>query len=818
MSDLSGRIADLSPARRELLFRRLRAGSGAAADAPIPPHPGATQPLSYAQQRLWFLDRLTPGQPTYNEAIALHLTGPLDVAAFAAALGHIVARHAVLRTRFDDTLGHPSQTVLPALDVPLAVIDLAGGPQDSEQAALARASEEARRPFRLDRPPLLRPVLYRLAAEAHVFLLVLHHIVWDGWSTGIFFQELAALYESGLTGLPPDLPKLALRYADFAAWQREQLSGGALTTLAESWRARLQGAPPVLALPSLRPASAPPGGSGKLLPVALPPELSAEILAAARRAEVTPFMLLLAAFARLLREESGVADIVVGVGVAGRTRAELEPLIGLFVNILPMRIDLADSPTTETLLRRVRDVCTDALADQELPFDLLVSTLKPPRVDGVPPLVQIVFDLQNVPQPTLGLRDLAVRPLMIDVGASRFDLTLLLWHEGDAFGGAIELASDRFDRAAVLALMDRYAGTLRDMVRGPGPAADPAARREANRRKLLAHRTERVEAAPRAERVEPAPAPTLPLRIEPVGGRDDLAAWAQDNRASIEAGLDLHGGLLFRGFAVDTAAHFEAFVRGVSAELLAENGEHVPVAGTEFVQTPVFYAPGRKLLWHNENSFNQRFPTRIAFGCMQPAEAGGETPLADSRAVLACIPRAVRDEFIAKGVMYVRHHGAGPGLDWRAVFRTDDPREVERRCGENRMTFEWLPGGRLRTRCVRPAAIRHPRTGALAWFNQAQHWHPSCLDAATRQAIAETYAPEDVPRTCCFGDGSPIADAAMAAILAAYEASEVSFAWRRGDVMLLDNVLIAHARNPYRGARRLLVALGDPLDYDMVMQ
>jgi hypothetical protein len=201
----------------------------------------------------------------------------------------------------------------------------------------------------------------------------------------------------------------------------------------------------------------------------------------------------------------------------------------------------------------------------------------------------------------------------------------------------------------------------------------------------------------------------------------------------------------------------------------------VPVAGSEFVQTPVSYAAAKKLLWHNENSFNHRFPTRIAFCCIQPAAAGGETPIADSRAVLRRIPREVREEFIAKGVMYVRNYGLGPGLDWRLVFCTQDRSAVERACRENRMELEWRPDGGLRTRCVRPAVIRHPRTGENCWFNQAQHWHIACLDEATQAAIADTFALEDVPRTCCFGDGTPIAVAAIAAILAAYETVEISF-------------------------------------------
>jgi alpha-ketoglutarate-dependent taurine dioxygenase len=308
---------------------------------------------------------------------------------------------------------------------------------------------------------------------------------------------------------------------------------------------------------------------------------------------------------------------------------------------------------------------------------------------------------------------------------------------------------------------------------------------------------------------------TLPLVVQPPGAHAsnsaelDLAEWAAASGDFLAASLQRHGAILFRGFAINSARRFERVARATCRELYDENSEHVPVGDSDFVQTPVFYAPDQKLLWHNENSFNLSWPRKILFCCHTPAASGGETPIVDSRQVHAALDPDVRRPFAERGVMYVRNYSAELGLDWRAVFRTESRAEVEERCQANDMSFEWKPGDLLRTRAVRPAVVAHPESGELSWFNQAQHWHVSCLDAATRHALRSLFAEEDLPRNCYYGDGSPIPDAAMAHILDVYARLEVSFPWQRGDVLLVDNLLTAHARNPFTGERKILVALGE---------
>jgi alpha-ketoglutarate-dependent taurine dioxygenase len=309
---------------------------------------------------------------------------------------------------------------------------------------------------------------------------------------------------------------------------------------------------------------------------------------------------------------------------------------------------------------------------------------------------------------------------------------------------------------------------------------------------------------------------SLPLVIRPVADDVVLVEWARSNREFIEAKLVEYGALLFRDFQLRPLSDFESFAQSLCTELFKDNGEHPRGRVSDSVYTPVFYPPDRKVLWHNENSFNHYWPLKIWFCCIQPSPVGGETPVADSRKVYELIAPAIREKFIEKQVMYVRNYGEGLGLDWQTVFKTKDKADVENFCSENFVEFEWKDNGGLRTRSVRPAVVKYPKTGEMCWFTQAQHWHTACLDAATRAALYSIYREEDLPRACYYGDSSIIEDSTMNAILDVYAKLEVSFPWHEGDIMMLDNLLTAHARNPFSRERKLLVAMGDMSSYEEV--
>ncbi|MEM6793449.1 MAG: TauD/TfdA family dioxygenase [Acidobacteriota bacterium] len=276
------------------------------------------------------------------------------------------------------------------------------------------------------------------------------------------------------------------------------------------------------------------------------------------------------------------------------------------------------------------------------------------------------------------------------------------------------------------------------------------------------------------------------------------------------------GAVLLRGFPLDSIPQFERVAGSALREVFTENGEHQKLDASSQVQTPVEFAADQQLLWHNENTFNRFFPTKILFGAARPAAEGGETPIVDGRRIYERMDPEMRARFEEHGVMYVRNFSPGLGLDWREVFRVSTRDELEQRCLEQGVDFEWLDGGeRLRTRSVRPAIGPHPATGEPCFFAQPQHFHPSCLDAETRESMGLLFAEEDFPRHCFFGDGTPLGDDLIEDLVSLYFELETAFPWQKGDVLVVDNVAAAHGRNPYRGERKLLVAMGDLIAYEV---
>ncbi len=429
-------------------------------------------PASYAQQRMWFLDQLEPGSPAYTIALAVRLLGGLDEAALRQALQTVVTRHESLRTTFADVDGdgRPHQVVAPRATADLPVTDLTGVPAaERESRAGALAAEAAAAPFDLARGPLLRVRLARLAAEDHVLLVSMHHIISDGWSLGVLVGELGECYRAAVRGEKPDLPELPVQYPDYAVWQREWLEGERLAEEIAHWRSRLAGAPALLELPTDRPRPAVQSFRGASVRFHWPVGLLERLRTLGRDREATLYMVLLAGFNALLARYSGGDDIVVGTPVAGRTRPELEGLIGLFVNTLALRTRLDDDPDFDTLLARVREVCLDAYSHQELPFERLVEALEPERSLSHSPLVQALFVLQNTPAQDTRWPGLRVVPLegSAQGTTAKFDLSLTL-HEGpDGIEGSLEYNRDLFDRATAERLSRHYRRLLEGVAEEP---------------------------------------------------------------------------------------------------------------------------------------------------------------------------------------------------------------------------------------------------------------------------------------------------------------------------------------------------------------
>jgi alpha-ketoglutarate-dependent taurine dioxygenase len=306
----------------------------------------------------------------------------------------------------------------------------------------------------------------------------------------------------------------------------------------------------------------------------------------------------------------------------------------------------------------------------------------------------------------------------------------------------------------------------------------------------------------------------MPLLVQPALG-DDLIAWAQAHREMIDRQLDTYGALLFRGFPLAAADDFERFVgagTGGSLEYTERSSPRSRVSGKIYTSTD--YPPEMPIFLHNEQSYNQSFPLRILFFCLVPAAQGGATPIADVRRVYRRIDPAVRRRFAREGYLYVRNFGDGLGLTWQEAFGTGDPAAVERYCAANDIAVEWKPRDRLRTRQLRRAAGLHPRTGQPVWFNHLTFFHVSTLEPQVQQVLLAELAPEDLPNNTWHADGSPIEPQVMEHLRAAYRAETLSFAWQRGDVLMLDNMLTAHARQSFTGARQVVVAMAAPCRWD----
>ncbi|WP_394829006.1 condensation domain-containing protein [Pendulispora albinea] len=471
-------------------------------------------PLSLEQERLLFLEQLAGASAGYNIAVAVFLEGPLDRAALAQSLTTIVTRHAVLRVRYPRKNGRIVPILAPP-GAPAALIfdDGAGASTgadastrtgadastrtdadaiEPEDAVLRRATEEARRPFDLERDPVLRARCYRAGPNKHLVTIVIHHVAADGWSMGILVRELSACYAAFASGRAPDLPPISVHYADFAAQQRRWLDSNALETALVYWKRQLAGAPALCELPADRARPPVRAFAGARHPFALGASDAASLQRLGATSGATLYMVLLAGFFALLHQRTGRDDLVVGTDVAGREHPEAQRLIGLFVNQLVLRANLAGDPTFRALVDRVRALSLEAYAHQRLPFGTLVEALRPPRDPSYNPLFQIMFVLENAPVPELALPDLRARTLELDDGGAPFDLSVLLTEHGGELRGVLRYDTALFDPATIAALGDDYAALLTAAGARPDLTLSELAGR------VRAHSVRRREAAARA--------------------------------------------------------------------------------------------------------------------------------------------------------------------------------------------------------------------------------------------------------------------------------------------------------------------------------
>lgn len=469
MDNLTAAINNLSPAKRELLALRLTVlNTPPARLEPIPRRPdtGSHPPVSFAQERLWFVQQIDPDTVAYNIPAAIQLSGPLDVTALERSLQEVVRRHEILRTSFKLINSAVVQVIAPSFSFALETVDLSDG-IGREERVQALVREQAAQPFQLDEGPAWRASLLHLGEEEHVLLFTMHHIICDGWSSDVLVREVTTLYDAYTHGRVSPLPELQIQYADYVVWQREWLSGEVVATQLDYWKKQLQGKVEPLELPTDRPRSSSQSFRGASQSWEFSAALSQELKALGRREGATLFMVVLAALKALLHYYSSQKQITIGAPVAHRDRAETQGLIGLFLNTLVLSTDMSGDPAFRELLQRVREVSLGAHAHQDVPLEKLMEVLQPDRKGNGQPLFQATYTLQSVALDQVKLSGLTARPLKVENETAQFDLVVNGIDSKSGLVGVFEYSTDLFDPATVGRMAENFGRILHAIVAQP---------------------------------------------------------------------------------------------------------------------------------------------------------------------------------------------------------------------------------------------------------------------------------------------------------------------------------------------------------------
>jgi len=436
--------------------------------------------------------------------------------------------------------------------------------------------------------------------------------------------------------------------------------------------------------------------------------------------------------------------------------------------------------------------------------------------------------MQNTPKLDLKLSGLISRYLPVALNeTAKYDLTLFVEQKEPWVIVTWRYKTALFEAATIDRMADRFVKLLESIVAQPEArldtfemlsetqrkqeATEQRERQESQIKKLRGIKRKAVDLSQMRDvrTTYLRPGETLPLVIEPELKELDLADWAGSNRSFIETNLQSHGSILFRGFNVASVSEFERFALAVCPELFGEYGDlpRERAGGKVYGSTP--YPADETILFHNESSHMHRWPMKIWFFCVTAAEQGGETPIIDCRKVYQLMDKGIRERFGEKKLMYVRNYTEGLDVSWERFFHTREKSEVEEYCRKASIEYEWRPGKNLRTRQVCPAVVKHPQTGELVFFNQIQLHHVSCLELAVRESLLSMMAAAELPRNVYYGDGTPIEDSVVDEIRELYQKTAVSFPWQAGDILMLNNMLTAHGRNPFVGTRKIVVAMGE---------
>ena len=783
-------------------------------------------PLSPLQEGMLFHTIYSPETDVYVEQLNCTLHGALDVAAFVQAWQRVLDRYSILRTAFVwENLEAPLQIVRRQVRLPLTQHDWRDvSPAEQQERLQAYQKTDRRRGFEPAQAPLMRLTLVRLAADVTRCMWNFHHLLLDGWCVSLLLKEVFAYYEAFSRGQELQLEQ-SRPFRDYLVWlQRQSLAGAEIF-----WRETLRGfiAPTPLGGRS-------PGADSlneqddehHKQQIKLSTTATSALQSFAQRHQLTMNTLVQGAWALVLSRHSGAEDVVFGTVVSGRP-AELrgvETMVGSFINTLPVRVRVAPEAP---LLSWLSDLQTQQAAARQYEQTPLVQVKNWSDAPRALPLFESLLTFENRP---VDLNSPGHR-LSIEIrevnhfNRNHFPLTIV----ANPFGQLTLQASydpRRFEVAIIMRLLSHLQTTLENMITQPDaklseievrPEAEMQSQADAQRQREEAKLQRFRSIKPKAVGLSSGglvkqdylrPGELLPLVLQPTVSDLDASNWAQNNRAFIEGKLVEHGAILFRNFGLRSVAEFEQFAQAIYPDLFSNYGDLPREETSSKIYKSTPYPADKAILFHNESSHLRQWPLKQWFFCVTAAQQGGETPIVDCRKIFRMLDPRITEPFAEKQLMYVRNFIDGFDVSWQEFFKTDDRAIVEDRCREASIDFVWKDTG-LSTRQVCQAVARHPRTGETVFFNQVQLHHVSSLEPEARRSLQSLFREDDYPRNVYYGDGSPIEDSVIKEICELYRQQSVSFPWQEGDVLMLDNMLTAHARNPFAGPRKIVVAMGE---------
>lgn len=783
-------------------------------------------PAAPGQEDIWLSCALEDEAPLFGVSIVLELQGRPNVSVLEQALDALVVRHEALRTTYHSGIDGLVQKVGSPRRVPIAYCDLSALDADSGRAVSAAIQKaEARAPFDLRNGPILRARLIALGNRTSVCLLTIHHIAIDGWSMAIFARDLGAIYSAYHRGERPALPKLTLRYLDFARLQKERVAAllrrDELTAIRERYRL------PPLVFTIEKPC--PDGAYWDSDDVALefPKPLLDQVTTFGREARATPFAIFTAVLWMVLHAYSRRTTFVMASDYANRGEPDSDVVMGLFVSPIVLKATIDLQATFTEVIRLAQGELQQALRHAECPVGALLPNSSHRK--AAPSFrVKLAFQPQ-IDYPRLA--DVEVVGAQVRSEAAKFDLLFAVQPERDLVSWHLQYRKAMFNKADMMAMLQDIESLTRLAIERPSSSVESllgemtALRQRRGKSRLGALKADLLGAVTANEPdagegpatlTESGPLAGVPAnRLRPwlVQARVrgvSLRHWVQANTALIEENLRTHRAILFRDFHVG-ASEFQ----GVSAELMGQLMNYVEGATPrekkgEWTYSSTQFPRNADIELHNELSSAMIVPGRIAFYCVTPAASGGHTPLADVRQVYSYLPERVREPFERRGWMLVRNFQKGFGLSWQQAFATEDQRAVEEYCRHNQIEHVWEADGNLRLRQIRPATMIHPVTSVPVWFNHIAFWHESSLESGLRAMLLNEYGRDGLPFNTYYGDGTPIAPEIIEQIRSAYRDARMSFAWQSNDLLYLDNIGVAHGRTAYTGERELLVSMGQP--------